>query len=35
MIAYAGAQRLATHMKTSDLTGAVTPRWDLASLDAA
>ncbi|MFH1818877.1 MAG: tRNA (adenosine(37)-N6)-threonylcarbamoyltransferase complex transferase subunit TsaD [Pseudomonadota bacterium] len=35
MIAYAGAQRLATHMKTSDLTFAVKPRWDLASLDAA
>ncbi|OGU44430.1 MAG: tRNA (adenosine(37)-N6)-threonylcarbamoyltransferase complex transferase subunit TsaD [Hydrogenophilales bacterium RIFOXYA1_FULL_63_33] len=34
MIAYAGAQRLATHMKTSDLTFAVKPRWDLASLDA-
>ncbi|ODU06210.1 MAG: tRNA (adenosine(37)-N6)-threonylcarbamoyltransferase complex transferase subunit TsaD [Thiobacillus sp. SCN 63-1177] len=34
MIAYAGAQRLATHMKTSDLTFAVKPRWELATLDA-
>jgi len=34
MIAYAGAQRLATHRKTSDLTFAVKPRWELATLDA-
>ncbi|MBS0328716.1 MAG: tRNA (adenosine(37)-N6)-threonylcarbamoyltransferase complex transferase subunit TsaD [Proteobacteria bacterium] len=34
MIAYAGAQRLAAHMKTSDLTFAVKPRWELATLDA-
>lgn len=34
MIAYAGAQRLVTHMKTSDLTFAVKPRWELATLDA-
>ena len=34
MIAYAGAQRLATHMKTSDLTFAVKPRWELATLEA-
>jgi len=34
MIAYAGAQRLATHMKASDLTFAVKPRWELATLDA-
>src|SRR3569623_1775930 len=34
MIAYAGAQRLATHMKASDLTFAVNPRWELATLDA-
>lgn len=33
MIAYAGAQRLA-HAIGGDLTFAVKPRWDLASLDA-
>ncbi len=33
MIAFAGAQRLA-HASSADLTFAVKPRWDLATLDA-
>jgi N6-L-threonylcarbamoyladenine synthase len=34
MIAYAGAQRLAAQAQSPDLTFAVRPRWDLATLDA-
>ncbi len=34
MIAYAGAQRLAATPSLPDLTFAVKPRWDLATLDA-